>query len=219
VTAPGVLDLRGTLPDADTWAPVVEHLNRDGAAALPTETVYGFSGRCTPGAVGRVLALKRREADRPLLVLVRGREDAEELVWTPAAEELAQVFWPGALTLVLEDPRRIFPDGVRSFAGKVAVRLSPHPLVAGLLSLLDGPLTSTSANLPGEPPARSGEEARAVVAALGVEEEVMVVEAGLLPPSGPSTIVDCTGPVPVLIREGSLPLNRLRCAVPVIHDR
>jgi len=188
-----------------------------GLLAYPTETVYGFGGACTPEGVSRVRALKRREGDKPILVVVRGMDEVASLRWSEEARELARIFWPGAVTLVLADPAGIFPPGVRNSAGGVAVRVSPHPLVGVLLEELGAPLTSTSANAPGEPPARSGAEAARAAEALGAGQEMLVLDAGTLPASGPSTIVDCTGARPVVVREGSVPLQRLRCALPDIH--
>lgn len=219
MTGPEVLDLRGTVPGPEELAPAVAHVREGGVLAYPTETVYGFGGLCAPGAIARVRALKRREEDRPLLVLLRGVQDAGGLVWTDGARELASLFWPGALTLVLADPEGTFPTGVRSPGGSVAVRVSPHPLVAGLLELVGGPLTSTSANVPGSAPALSGREAFEAARALGAGGELLVLEAGVLPASGPSTIIDCTASVPVVLRQGTVPVSRLRCALPEIHER
>ena len=219
MTRPRVLDLRGSVPGAEELAPAAAHVAAGGILAYPTETVYGFGGLSTPEAVARVRHLKRRDEDRPLLVLARSMDDVAHLEWTDAARELASIFWPGAVTLVLGDPRGSFPPGIRSAVGAVAVRVSPHPVAASLLAQLPGPLTSTSANAPGKPPAADGTEALAAGVALGAGEELLVLDVGLLPPSGPSTIVDCTGTVPVVLREGTVPLHRLRCAVPEIHAR
>lgn len=205
------------IPDAPALLPAAEHARRGGILAYPTETVYGFGGRCDSDTVRRVRAMKRREQDKPLLVLVRDADEVAALRWTDEARELARIFWPGSVTLVLEDPGHLFPEGVRSPWGAVAVRVSPHPVVALLLDALDGPLTSTSANAPGSPPARSGEESLAAAAALKAGAELLVVDIGLLPASGPSTLVDCTGPAPVVVREGTVPLHRLRCVLPGIH--
>ncbi len=216
---PRILDLRH-IPAADAdLGMVAEHVRSGGLVAYPTETVYGFGGTCTGGSVARLVALKRREKGKPLLVVVRGVDELAGLRWTEEALELARIFWPGAVTLVLGDPDGIFPPGVRSPTGSVAVRVSPHPLVGALLERLEAPLTSTSANVPGEAPARSGAEAAAAASALGAGEEMLVLDAGTLPASGPSTIVDCTGTHPVVVREGSVPLQRLRCALPDIHGR
>ena len=100
----------------------------------------------------------------------------------------------------------------------MGVRVTPHPLVRSILAVVGGALTSTSLNLPGEEPATTGDEAERVVRELG-GDDVWVLDAGVLPPSPPSTVVDCTGDVPVLLREGAVPLSRLRCAVPEAHER
>lgn len=214
------VDVRAALA-ADALAsaldPVVDHLRGDGLLAYPTETVYGFGGRASPDAVRALAALKGREEHKPFLVLVSHRSSVEGLRWTDAATELAEIFWPGALTLVLADPRGIFPRGVRSASGGVAVRMSPHPVVRHLVEALGEPLTSTSANLPGEPPAASGAAAAEVAGRLVGGSAVVVVDGGRLPPSPPSTVVDCTGLEPVVVREGSVPVARLRCAIPEIH--
>jgi len=217
--APRLLDLRATPVEGVDLAPVVAHLRSGGVLAYPTETVYGFGAAATPEGVARVAALKRRELEKPLLVLVPGADAVARLAWTAEARELADIFWPGAVTLVLGDPLGIFPPGIRSPAGSVAVRVSPHPLVRALLDRFGAPLTSTSANAPGTEPARSGEEARVAAVAMGAGAEMLVLDVGTLPESGPSTIVDCSGTRPVVVREGTVPLHRLRCALPDIHGR
>ncbi|HUG36874.1 MAG TPA: L-threonylcarbamoyladenylate synthase [Candidatus Limnocylindrales bacterium] len=212
---PASLDLRGD-PDADL-ARVIRHLQADGLVAYPTETVYGVGGRTTRAAVERLRRLKARETEKPFILLVESPQAVEGLRWTPAARDLAEVFWPGSLTLVLEDPLDIFPGWLRDPGRRaVGVRVSPHAVVARLLKALGGPLTSTSLNAPGEPPAMSGAEAVEVLRRLGAGD-VLVLDAGTLPHSGPSTIVDCTGDEPRVLREGSVPLSRLRCAIPRIH--
>lgn len=212
---PARLDLRAD-PEADL-KPVIEQLRAGGAIAYPTETVYGLGSACTPEGISAVRALKGRAADKPLIALVASLEAVSALRWTDGARELAGIFWPGPLTLVLEDPAGIFPSGVRHDEdGTVGVRVSPHPLVTRLVEALGGPLTSTSLNTPGECPATSGHAAADVVHRLG-GTGVLVLDVGTLPPSGPSTVVDCTGELPRVIREGTVPIGRLRCAIPEIH--
>lgn len=211
------IDLRGD-PDADL-SPALEHLEAGLPLAYPTETVYGLGGAVTPEAVERVRRLKGRDAARPMLLLIESPDAVPSLRWTPHARELADAFWPGALTLVLEDQDRIFPVGVRSEStGGVGVRVSPHPLVRRILGVFGRPLTSTSLNVPGQTPASSGTEAAEVAGRLG-GGPILLLDAGTLPPSGPSTVVDCTGPMPVVLREGSIPVGRLRCVIPEIHER
>ena len=132
-------------PEADLTQ-VVAHLERDGVIAYPTETVYGFGSLVTPLGIRSVHELKARERAKPLIALVPSATSVEALAWTDEARELASIFWPGAVTLVLRDPRGIFLEGVRSIDGTVAVRLSPQPIVGRLLECLGVPLTSTSLN-------------------------------------------------------------------------
>ena len=209
------VDLRAD-PDRDL-ADVVAHVRSGGLVAYPTETVYGLGGPVTEAGVEALRALKGRGGDKPFLALVESAEAVAGLAWTDAARELAAVFWPGPLTLVLSDPSGIFPAGVRDAStGTVGVRVSPHPLASRLVKALGGPLTSTSLNVPGEAPASSGTEAVEVVRALG-GRDVVVLDVGTLPPSQPSTVVDCTGPEPVVLRRGTVPTERIRCAIPEIH--
>ena len=168
--------------------------------------------------MSRVRELKGRDGAKPLIVLVPSRRGAVGLRWTPVAEALAEAFWPGPLTLVLGDPDEVFPPEVGGGSGTVGVRVSPHPLVTRLLTALDGPLTSTSLNVTGEPPARTGGEAVEAVQRMR-GQDVLVLDAGMLPQSTPSTVVDCTGGRPVVLREGSVSVARLRGVVPEIHAR
>jgi L-threonylcarbamoyladenylate synthase len=194
------------------------HVRGGGVLGYPTETVYGFGGACTPEGVEALARLKRRERHKPFLVLAPSVEALSGLAWSEEARTLAGIFWPGAVTLVLSDPDGAFPPGIRSEAGTVAVRVSPHPVVQALMAAGTGAMTSTSANAPGHPPARTGAEARDAAIALGGGEEVLVLDAGPLPPSGPSTLVDCTASEPRVLREGTVPVARLRCALPQIRQ-
>jgi L-threonylcarbamoyladenylate synthase len=210
------VDLRAD-PDADLET-TVRHLRADGVIAYPTETVYGFGSTLSSKGIAAVKNLKSRGEEKPIIVLIGAMEQVAGLVWTDAARELAKIFWPGAVTLVLADPQGVFPKGVHNQDGGVAVRLSPQPVVRRLIAALDGPLTSTSVNGPGERPARSGSEAADVIRRMG-RSDVHVLDAGTLPHSLSSTIIDCTGVTPTVLREGSVPVGRLRCAIPEIHGQ
>lgn len=188
---------------------VREHLGGDGIIAYPTETVYGLGCTLRDVALRRLAAFK---GDRPFLLLIPDPGSVEGLAWSPAALRLAELFWPGPLTLALPARAGAFPPHVVGPDGMVAVRVSPHPAVADLLAAAGGPVTSTSANRPGEPPARSGEAAGSAAAGIA---ELLVLDAGELPPALPSTIVQCgAGPVRIL-REGVLGREAIENAVEV----
>lgn len=185
---------------------VAEHLGVGGIVAYPTETVYGLGCLLRPAPLRRLAAFK---GDRPFLVLVRDRADAQALRWSTPANRLAERFWPGPLTLALPDPDRRFPGQVRASGGTVAVRVSPHPAVSDLLRAAGGPLTSTSANAPGGEPALDG--AAAVGLADGLKD-LLVLDGGTLPPAAPSTIVECAEGVRI-IREGAVSRADLQAVV------
>lgn len=195
---------------------VVEHIRAGGLVAYPTETVYGIGGAATEQGVAALRAAKGREADKPVLVLVASAEEVDDLAWTEEARTLVTIFWPGSVTLVLRDPGLRFPAGVRSPGGTVGVRVTPHPIAHRLVIGLDAPLTSTSLNVPGSEPARSADEAREALDALGADG-VWLLDGGTLPLSRPSTVVDCTSERPRVLRAGAVPAERLRCALPEIH--
>lgn len=199
--------------DAERAAPAVaEHLGRHGLLGYPTETVYGLG--CAPDArsLERLAALKGRKAGKPFLLLVSSRLMAESvgLVFTPAAHALAEAFWPGPLTLVLRGGEGQLPDLLRGPEGGFAVRHTSHRAVERLIALLEHPLTSTSANVPGQAPAPGAEQLVALFRRAYDAGDLLVLDGGTLGNVPPSTIVDCTTAQPVLIREGALPRNELR---------
>lgn len=208
------LDFRSYPMGSPDLGPVVVHLEAGGLLVYPTETVYGLGGVVVDSVLGALVAAKNREADKPFLLLVPSRESVDHLAWTPAANDLADVFWPGSLTIVLRDETGRFPPGVRSPEGTVAVRMSSHPLIADLVNTLRAPLISTSVNAPGEPPALSSAELADAVESLGLGKDLLILDGGRLDPSTASTIIDCSGDQPVMLREGTVPLERVRCVLP-----
>jgi L-threonylcarbamoyladenylate synthase len=217
LSRPLKLDFRAWKSGDAELRPVVSHIRAGGLVAYPTETVYGFGGSLRPRALARLGELKARDASKPFLLLVPSARSVDRLAWTDDAHELASVFWPGALALILADPDGVYPPEVRNASGGVAVRQSSHPLARRIVELLDEPVTSTSANVPGAPPASSGSEALSASVALGAGEELWVLDAGALPDSEPSTIVDCTGPTARIVRAGRTPVGRIRCVLPYIE--
>jgi len=176
--------------------------------------VYGLGSRPRTAEVQALARLKGRRPDKPFLLLVADRDMAEEqgLAFGEAAGALARAFWPGPLTLVLPGGSGRLPDALRGPEGGIAVRWTSHRGMARLVRALGEPVTSTSANLPGAPPA-PGAEAIARDFAPALEAgTLLVLDGGVLGNSPPSTVVDCTRQAPRLIREGALTLAELRRA-------
>jgi L-threonylcarbamoyladenylate synthase len=192
----------------------VAHLEAGGLLAYPTETVYGLGSRARASEVLALARLKGRRPGKPMLLLVadRAMAEAQGLAFSEAASALARAFWPGPLTLVLPGGSGRLPDELRGPEGGVAVRWTSHRGVARLVRALGEPVTSTSANLPGRPPAPGAEAIVREFAPAVAAGTLLVLDGGVLGNSPPSTVVDCTQPVPRLIRDGALTLAELRRA-------
>ncbi len=191
---------------------IIAHLAERRVLAYPTETVYGFGTAVDHESVEALVRMKRRPASKPFLLLIAGSDmlDRLGLVLTPSAANLAARFWPGPLTLVLPGGDHRVPARLRGPEGGVAVRWTPHEGLQALLRAYGEPITSTSANRPGVAPASAPGE---IVAQWPDEIHrglLMVLDGGRLPESPPSTVVDCTGRRPRVIRPGVLSANTLR---------
>jgi L-threonylcarbamoyladenylate synthase len=194
----------------------VRHLQEGKVLAYPTETVYGFGTMIDHDAVERLVALKRRPPAKPFLLLISDTPMLARLGLhlTLSASMLAARFWPGPLTLVLPGGERRVPERLRGPEGGIAVRWTPHAGLQRLIATLGDPITSTSANLPGVPPATSAGE---VLDQWGTEigrGELLLLDGGQLPPSSASTVVDCIGRRPRVIRPGAISAAALRERVP-----
>ncbi len=194
---------------------VTAHLDRGGLLAYPTETVYGVGSRARNEDLVELARLKLRPEGKPFLLLVSSERMAAEygLVFTAAARALADQFWPGPLTLVLAGGEGKLPAGLRGPESGIAVRWTSHPETAQLIDLLQHPITSTSANRPGE---RTAPGVGAILSAFSVavaDERLLVLDGGVLGNVPPSTLVDCTSEEPRLIREGAIPRTELRAGV------
>ena len=193
---------------------VGRHLRAGKLLAYPTETVYGLGSAPTVPALAALSHLKGRPEGKPFLLLISGRRMAEEwgLVFSASASALAEAFWPGPLTLVLRGGEGRLPDELRGKEGGIAVRHTSHAGIVRLVAALGEPLTSTSANRPGGPPAPGPDR---LVELFGPEErngELLVLDGGVLGNVPPSTLVDCTDIMPRLVRDGAIPRSEMRRA-------
>lgn len=195
-----VLSVRGDAPDARVVALAASLLDRGEMLIYPTDTLYALGCRAVDAAaVDRLRAAKARDSGKPLPVVAADIEQARSLWarWPPQAAVLADRFWPGPLTLVLEAAPGL-PRGLTAASGSLAVRVPALALVRALCTAA-GALVSTSANLAGGPPATTCEEALASLTGA----VALALDAGPGHKT-PSTLVDLTGMEPRLLREGAI---------------
>ena len=178
----------------------LEILQSGGLVAFPTDTVYGLGALAFDGiAVESIYAAKDRPVEKAIPVLIG---DADDLAKVSAevpeiALKLAARFWPGPLTLVVPKHPDL-PEAVSATA-TVGVRIPDHPVARALLRLA-GPMAVTSANLSGQP---SPSTAREVFDQLG-GRIALIIDGGRTPGGIPSTVVDCVGAEPKVLREGPI---------------
>jgi L-threonylcarbamoyladenylate synthase len=192
------LDVDPREPDARVLEEALFVLRGGGIVAYPTETFYGLGVDARSSrACDRLIQLKGRPADKALPCIVSGLEQLEEVARSleSAVFPLARRFWPGPLTLVVEAKPGL---AASSPEGSLAVRASGLRLARDLAEGLGAPITATSANRSGEPPATTAEQ---VSSRLGAELD-LVLDGGPCPGGLPSTIVDVRRTPPRLIREG-----------------
>ena len=213
------------LPSIPFWAdheieaalgPALEQLERRRVMAYPTETVYGFGGAIDRDSVANLIRLKGRQPGKPFLLLINGSEmvTSLDLQLSSHASTLAARFWPGPVTLVLPGGQGRVPDALRGPEGGIAVRWTSHPAVQRLIRAHGDAITSTSANRPGVPPAMTAAEILSQWPEAIASGDLRVLDGGRLVPSEPSTVIDCMGRYPRLIRRGAVSARVLRESVP-----
>ena len=181
-------------------------LKQGGLVAFPTDTVYGLGASASnQPAVARIYQVKERPKDMALPLLLAHTSQINEVAYPvpPIAWLLADKFLPGALTIVLYKSNSVL-DIVTGGGSTVAVRIPAHPVPVALAEDL-GPIVGTSANLSGKPSALTADE---VCSQFGDRID-LVIDGGRCPGGRESTIVDVTGEVPVVLREGAIPREEL----------
>ena len=182
-------------------------LRAGGLVAFPTETVYGLGANALDAvAVDRIYAAKGRPAYNPLIVHVATREGALDVVseWPPLAEELARVFWPGPLTLVLPKRDNV-PDSVTAGLSSVAVRVPAHVVAHALLAACGLPIAAPSANRSMMLSPTTGEH---VAKSLGDLVD-LILDAGPTSVGIESTVIDLTTATPTLLRPGTISVSAI----------
>lgn len=199
-------------PEDKTLILAAEVIQAGGIIVYPTETLYGIGCNAMHRrALQRVQDLKRRAEPKPILVLVRSKEDLKPLVQDvpETAEALMNAFWPGPLTIVLRASDTVLPELTQG-KGTIGVRIPSCLICLRLLEFAGTPITSTSANLSGDTPLDTIASMRSVLTP-GID---LYLDAGTLPPSKPSTVIDMTAGSPRILREGAVSAEAIRGFIP-----
>ena len=186
-----------------------ELLSQGGLVAFPTDTVYGVGALASdPHAITQLYVVKGRAEEKAIPILLSDPAQLEQVVQevNDMALRLAEKFWPGALTLVL--PKHPSLSAEISSQPTVGVRMPDHPVALALMRL-SGPLAVTSANLSGGANAVTAEQ---VLEQLGGRIP-LILDGGQTPGGSPSTVVDCTGAEPRILRQGPISLKEIRKAL------
>ncbi len=176
----------------------------------PTETCYGIGCDALDNmAVQKVFAIKKRDPQKPCILLFKDIEMLKQYaVLNPDVEQKIKPYWPGALTVTLPVQKDTHLSHlVISSLEKIACRISPHPFIQRLFETLSHPLVSTSANLAGLPAIYTSEE---IVQTFGNGNENspdFFIDAGNLPLTPPSTIIDIEGNIITVIRQGDIKIS------------
>jgi L-threonylcarbamoyladenylate synthase len=184
----------------------LEILKRGGLVAFPTDTVYGVGALAFDAtAVESIYSAKNRPVEKAIPILIGGPEGLDEVTADipPIAAKLAARFWPGALTLVVPKHPNL-PDVVSS-APTVGVRVPDHPVARALLRAA-GPMAVTSANISGEASPKTAEEVNRQLNG----RIPLILDGGETPGGVPSTVVNCLGTEPVILREGPVSMKDIQ---------
>ncbi|MCO5179840.1 MAG: L-threonylcarbamoyladenylate synthase [Candidatus Promineofilum sp.] len=183
------------IDQAATW------LRRGLPVAFPTDTVYGVGVMpFDEAAIERLYQVKERDLSKGIPILLADPADLDRVAGSisPHARRLIELFWPGPLTLIV--PRAPGLPDLISPNANIAVRIPDHRVARALIRAAGGAVAASSANLSGQRPATTGAAARAALDG----RVAVVLDDGPSPGEQPSTIVDCTSDMPVVVRVGPL---------------
>ncbi len=193
------------------------HLQKGEVIGLPTETVYGLAGNAfDAAAIQKIYAIKQRPATNPLIVHVASIQQTEPFItsFPSALRKLAERFWPGPLTILLEKTNRI-PDVVTAGSNRVAIRVPNHPLTLRLLEQLDFPLVAPSANPYTKISPTNAEQVQSYFG----EKLSVILDGGACEKGLESTIVGWENDSVVVYRLGSLSIEQLEEEVGPVQIR
>ncbi|MFC1998473.1 L-threonylcarbamoyladenylate synthase [Chloroflexota bacterium] len=201
-------------PITKDYESAIDLIKEGGAVALPTDTAYCLAADIhIDGAVKKVFEIKNRPLDKALPVFLPNKEalasvasDIPDIAW-----RLADSFWPGGLTLILKKHPSLLTLAI-SGGNTLAVRVPNHPIPLNIITSIGSPITGTSANISGQ---KSPVTADEVYRQIGDRVD-MIVDGGKCPIAALSTIIDLSGSVPSILRDGAITKERIEKACGIV---
>lgn len=198
-----VILVDGNVDNDKTYSQAVDIIKRGGVVAFPTETVYGLGADATNAeAVSRIYEAKGRPADNPLIVHIDSKETAGKYADNVSlkSQQLMDVFWPGALTLIVKSKPNIFASNVTAGLDTVGLRVPNHPVALNLLQRAGVPIAAPSANTSGKPSPTLAEHVYH-----DMEKSIpLILDGGPTRIGIESTVIDMTNEPPVILRPGNV---------------
>jgi len=187
----------------------IQIIKRNGCTVYPTDTVYGLGVNALKNiCIERLFKIKKRPETKPVPIMVRDIEMAKKLAYiNPEREKILKTVWPGPVTVVLEK-RDIIPEILTGGRKTVGLRIPNHPFTQCLMENLEEPITCTSANFSGSSPIRSSLEVVRIFEKAYPRPD-LILDAGDLPESMPSSVLDLTSPQPKITRIGPITKKEL----------
>ncbi|WP_223640306.1 L-threonylcarbamoyladenylate synthase [Planococcus sp. 4-30] len=211
-----IIFVDNNVDEEESYAQAVGILLSGEVVAFPTETVYGLGADATNAeAVGRIFEAKGRPADNPLIVHVDSKETALEYVQevSPKALQCMDAFWPGALTLIMQERPGAFAKNVTADLETVGIRVPNHPVALSLLRKLQLPLAAPSANTSGKPSPTLAEHVYH-----DMEGRIpLILDGGATEIGIESTVLDTTCEPPVILRPGKVSKEQIEGVIGTVR--
>jgi len=189
-------------PETGIIAEAARIIRNGGVVIFPTRSLYGLGADAfSAKAVNRIFHIKRRPAGKPILVLIKNKDELDRLaaLVSPAATDIMEKFWPGRISIVFQAKQGLLIN-LTAGTNKIGIRLPGHNVASALVKAASSPITGTSANLSGNAGCFQVNDLDEKI----VDSVDLILDAGTLKGGVGSTVVDVTGKTPLILRQGEL---------------
>ena len=189
-------------PETGIIAEAARIIRNGGVVVFPTRSLYGLGADAfNAGAVNRIFHIKKRPANKPILVLIEDMDELNRLaaLVPPVATAIMERFWPGSVSIVLQAKEGL-SSNLTAGTKKIGIRLPGHNIAYTLVKAAGSPITGTSANLSGSTGCFQVNDLDEKI----VDSVDLILDAGSLRGGAGSTVVDVTGETPLILRQGEL---------------